>query len=139
MSDLATRSARAGRDGLALAQQRLDSRSARAGQAGRRSIERAEQQLEARITELPKLADRILRTAATDLGHIEARLRASDPAVLLARGWSITRTTKGNVVRTVTDVVSGDTLVTEVADGSVISTASFVDPSASADSAKDPQ
>ncbi len=139
VSDLATRSARAGRDGLALAQQRLDSRSARAGQAGRRSIERAEQQLEARITELPKLADRILRTAATDLGHIEARLRASDPAVLLARGWSITRTTKGNVVRTVTDVVSGDTLVTEVADGSVISTASFVDPSSSADSAKEPQ
>lgn len=139
VSELASRTARAGRDGLALAEQRLSARSARAGQAGRRSIERAEQQLDARITELPKLADRVLRTATTDLGHIEARLRASDPAVLLARGWSITRTTDGDVVRTVADVSSGDTLVTEVADGSVISTASFVDPPSTEDSAKDPQ
>lgn len=139
ISKLALRTARAGRDGLALADQRLSSRSARAAQAGRRSIERAEQQLDARITELPKLADRVLRSANTDLGHIEARLRASDPAVLLARGWSITRTTEGDVVRTVADVSSGDTLVTEVADGSVISTASFVDSPSPEDSAKDTQ
>ena len=138
LSELAKRSARAGRDGLALAEQRLASRSARAGQAGRRSVERAEQQLDARVTELPKLADRVLRTATSDLGHIEARLRASDPAVLLARGWSITRTPEGDVVRTVGDVSSGDTLVTEVADGTILSTTSFVDAPSSQDSAKDP-
>ncbi len=129
LSDLAKRSARAGRDGLSLADQRLTSRADRATQAGRRTISLAEQQLESQVAELPKLAQRIIKSATTDLGHIEARLHASDPAVLLKRGWSITRTSKGDVVRTVGDVSSDDTLVTEVADGTIVSTASFVESS----------
>ncbi len=129
LSELAKRSARAGRDGLTLADQRLNARGARAAQAGRRTIALAEQQLDTQLAELPKLTHRIIRTATADLGHIEARLHASDPAVLLKRGWSITRAANGDVVRTVGDVRTDDTLVTEVSDGTIISSASFVEPS----------
>ena len=89
---------------------------------------RADQTLASQSAQLSKLADRILRGADTELGHVEARLRASDPAVLLKRGWSITRTAQGDVVRAVADVTPGDTLVTEVADGAIISNVSVVDP-----------
>ena len=129
LEGLAKRSARAGRDGLIIAEQRLAARGNRVAQAGRRSISAASQQVTSRSTELPKLADRIIRTATADLGHIEKRMRASDPKVLLVRGWSITRTSNGDVVRTVGDVSTDDTLVTEVADGTIISRASFVESS----------
>ena len=126
---LAKRSARAGRDGLLLADHRLVARGQRVAQAGRRTINAAAQQLDGRANEVPKLADRVLRSATTDLGHIEARLHATDPKVLIKRGWSITRTANGDVVRTVADVASDDTLITEVADGTIISRTSFVESS----------
>ena len=126
--ELARRGGRAGRDGLQLADERLTARSKRAALAGRRAISMHVDRLDTKVAELPKLTERALRTATTDLGHIEARLRASDPAVLLARGWSITRTAGGDVVRAVSDVQSGDTLVTEVADGSIVSNVSTIDP-----------
>ncbi len=128
--ELAQRTGRAGRDGLELAEERLNNRSSRAALAGRRSLTRHAERLDTTVAALPKLADRIIRTAAVELGHTEARVKASDPAVLLARGWSITRTSQGDVVRTVKDVRSGDTLVTEVANGTIISNVSVIDPHA---------
>ena len=51
-----------------------------------------------------------------------ASLRLLDPVTTMARGWSITRESNGNVVRSINDVKSGDSLVTLLADGSVSST-----------------
>ena len=51
------------------------------------------------------------------------RTAALDPARTLARGWSITRTTDGALVRAAGDVRAGTALVTTVADGEVRSTA----------------
>ncbi len=126
---LARRGALAGREGLNLADQRLVEQARRTARAGREGLIAADHRLTAQTSELPKLADRILRSADVQLSHIDARLRANDPAVLLRRGWSITRTANGDVVRTVADVATGDTLVTEVADGTIISNVSVVDPS----------
>ena len=53
---------------------------------------------------------------------IEARLRALDPERTLARGWSITRTADGRVVRSPDEVAPGDELLTQVAAGTVRST-----------------
>lgn len=62
---------------------------------------------------------RHLDTAAARLDGMEGRVRALDPAFTLARGWSITRTSSGSVLRTVADAHAGDLLVTTVADGIV--------------------
>ena len=104
-----------------LAEQQLAASARRAALAGREGLHLADNRLDTRAEQLPKLADRILRSGTTRLDHLDARIRASDPKVLLRRGWSITRTSSGDVVRTVADVSVGDTLVTAVADGSIIS------------------
>ena len=58
------------------------------------------------------------------LDALGGRLRALDPAMVLARGWSITRLSDGTLVRSPQDVSDGDTLVTALADGTVTSVAS---------------
>jgi exodeoxyribonuclease VII large subunit len=40
----------------------------------------------------------------------------------MARGWSITRNVKGEVVRSISEVSPGEKVVTTLADGSVTST-----------------
>jgi exodeoxyribonuclease VII large subunit len=56
------------------------------------------------------------------LDGIDAQVRALDPVRTLARGWSITRTADGRVVRSTTDVAAGDEVVTTLAAGRVTST-----------------
>ena len=51
-----------------------------------------------------------------------ASVRLLDPVTTMARGWSITRDSSGNVVRSITDIKKGDTVVTALADGSITST-----------------
>ncbi|MCE2736339.1 MAG: exodeoxyribonuclease VII large subunit [Ilumatobacteraceae bacterium] len=50
-----------------------------------------------------------------------ATVRLLDPAVTMARGWSITRDSNGNVVRSTDQVSDGDVLVTSLAQGSITS------------------
>lgn len=104
-----------------VAEQRLAALARRGALAGREGLQLASERLENRRSLLPKLAERATRSAEAELKHVDARLRAADPSILLARGWSITKTSEGGVVRTVADVSPGDTLVTTVADGSIIS------------------
>ncbi len=74
-------------------------------------------------------ADRVVRAAPARLAAAERRLdtlathvQLLDPAVLLARGWSITRRADGAAVRSVHDAPVGTALVTTVADGTITST-----------------
>ena len=71
---------------------------------------------------LRRSADTVLARQGERLDALAARLRALDPAKILARGWSITRTSDGDLVRSVADVRSGDALETRLADGTVTST-----------------
>ncbi|MGH9274772.1 MAG: exodeoxyribonuclease VII large subunit, partial [Acidimicrobiales bacterium] len=67
-------------------------------------------------------APRAMAEAERSLAAVEARVRAHDPERALARGWSITRTDDGRVVRSADDVTAGDTLVTQLGRGEVRST-----------------
>jgi exodeoxyribonuclease VII large subunit len=53
---------------------------------------------------------------------IADRVRLLDPVNTMARGWSITRNDKGEVVRSVQTLSTGQQLVTSFADGSTTST-----------------
>jgi exodeoxyribonuclease VII large subunit len=62
---------------------------------------------------------------AAEQRHVDAlaaRLSVLDPANLLRRGWSITRTAGGDVVRSVDQLAAGDTILSRFADGEVAST-----------------
>jgi exodeoxyribonuclease VII large subunit len=81
-------------------------------------------------TQIARTASQILLRAATDVHRSSdrldvraARMAALDPAVQLARGWSITRGADGAVVRSITDVAEGDVLTTSIIDGTITSTA----------------
>lgn len=77
--------------------------------------------------QLAQRAPRAIGEADRALMGAEARVRSLDPQRALARGWSITRTAEGRVVRSSGDVRPGDSLVTQLATGEVRST---VDPDA---------
>ena len=64
-------------------------------------------------------APRALRRSDADLAMSSARIAAADPARLLARGWSITRTTSGRAVTSIHDLRPAQELITTLADGSV--------------------
>ena len=49
-------------------------------------------------------------------------LRLLDPLTTMKRGWSITRTASGEIVRSINDVTKDDTIITVLADGTVTST-----------------
>jgi exodeoxyribonuclease VII large subunit len=74
-------------------------------------------------------ADRLRRRApqlvVSELRHVDAlanRLSLLDPTNLLRRGWSITRTPSGEVVRSVDQIATGDTIVSRFPDGEITST-----------------
>lgn len=72
-----------------------------------------------------------IRAARTQLALADARLdavaavvSAADPARALSRGWSVTRTAAGHVVRSPADVGPGQELITQLAGGTVHSVVS---------------
>ena len=140
----ARRAERSVRACLAEADRRLDDRATRARRAGVSATGRAEQRLGRDLGRLTGASRIQLRdaTSATDaldrrvvarapralveaerlLDGAEARVRALDPARALARGWSITTTADGQLVRSPSDVQPGDALITRLASGEVRST-----------------
>ena len=66
--------------------------------------------------------EEVFRLEKSSLDAFADRVRLLDPVNTMARGWSITRNTTGNIVRDVTKLKTGDKLVTTFANGSTAST-----------------
>ena len=105
-----------------------DAALVRSGQYTERTSRRIETgvrvQCASHVRRLDALQDRLTQRAPRSvdaherrLASAQAQLRALDPARVLARGWSITRSADGAVVRSPDQVASGDTLETTVAGG----------------------
>lgn len=98
---------------------------------GRRAIETVAQRHAALETLSERIASRAARAielADLHLDHQHVRVRSLDPAVALARGWSITHRSDGAVVTSVDQVDEGDTLTTTLADGTLESVVQGVRP-----------
>ena len=83
------------------------------------ATDRAERRLDRRAGRAVSSARHQVRAASSTVESLAARISAADPARLLARGWSITRTADGRLVRAVGDAPAGSAIVTTVADGDV--------------------
>ncbi|MBI2704385.1 MAG: exodeoxyribonuclease VII large subunit [Actinobacteria bacterium] len=66
-------------------------------------------------------ARRAVVSSTATLEHLDARIRSLDPARVLARGWTITRTEDGRAIRSAREAQHGDRLVTTFADGTATS------------------
>jgi exodeoxyribonuclease VII large subunit len=113
---------RTARGGLVAVEERLAARAARLHALATSAADRASERVDARATRLSGLARARMREADGRLDLLAARVEAADPTRLLARGWSLTRTADGRLVRSTADAVAGTALVTTLADGEVRST-----------------
>ena len=96
--------------------ERLGQRSLRLRAGGRAVVERADSRLGAAAAAVRRLP-RTLDPEARHLDAVAERVRLLDPAVTMARGWSITRTRDGRTVRSAAQLAPGDEIVTAFADG----------------------
>jgi exodeoxyribonuclease VII large subunit len=81
-------------------------------------------QQQTHVAERPR---RVLREQTSQLELLEAKLSAVDPAQALQRGYSITTTTTGQLVRRSDQVPPGTELITQLAVGTVTSTVTASD------------
>jgi exodeoxyribonuclease VII large subunit len=114
--------ARSARADLASADERVAQRAGRLLALATTAAGRAEERLDARAARVGGLARARVREASAMVDVLAARAESFDPTRLLARGWSLTRTADGRLVRSVADATAGTELVTTLADGKVRST-----------------
>jgi exodeoxyribonuclease VII large subunit len=104
------------------AEERTGERARRVHTSARAVLDRAGLRLDNIAVTLRTRSAQALASEARHVDSIESQVRLADPAVLLQRGWSITRGADGHVVRDVSAVQPGDRLVTHFAAGTVAST-----------------
>ena len=106
----------------------LDRWSGRVVGASRHHLRSHERRVDVAADRLARRPARLLDDAGRHVAGLEARARALDPAVVLARGWSITRRAgDGRLVRSSADVAAGDEIVTTFAAGRATSRVEAVD------------
>ena len=101
---------------------RLDVIAHRIATSTRGVVERSDERLRGSTRRLALAARARLDRAEVRLDASEGHVRLLDPVHTLARGWSITRNGRGEVVRSAGDASPGDELVTTVANGTIRST-----------------
>lgn len=122
---VAAAGARVGRSGpgaLNGAAGRLDTLAGAVRRDTRRDLVAAAHRLDVASAGLARRPGPLLGRQRGLLDGLEARVRASDPALALARGWSITYRADGSLVRSPDEVTTGDVVVTVLAGGRLHST-----------------
>ncbi len=106
---------------VAAAAARLERGAGQTAATARAHLRLHDQRLTTATSDLAAGATRALRDTERHLDSRRVRVDALDPGRALARGWTITRTVTGAVVRGTIDVAPGDQVVTTVHDGSFTS------------------
>lgn len=109
------------------ADERLTMRRAQLATLAPAALTKATDRLDATTVRVLERANGATEREASKLDVFAARVSAVDPAVQLARGWSITRGPGGAIVRSVDDVSIGDALTTDLLDGRITSTVATTD------------
>ncbi len=112
------------RNALVRADDRLVQRRLRLVSSSRGSVTTAATVLMAHGDTLRRRAPAVVTEHLRRLGEFETRTRLLDPRELMRRGWSVTRSASGRVIRSSGDVHPGDEIVTQIVDGSFTSTVS---------------
>jgi len=107
---------------LASAMSRLDALARRIGRETQLTLRHADERIVDVGRRVARRARRIPADHAMRIDNIESRVANLDPVRLLARGWSITHTADGMLVRDAAQVSPGSVLITRVANGALRST-----------------
>lgn len=115
-------------DALDHERNRLSTHARRAAVGARTRIALERHRTTSIASRLGRSCETSMRTADGLLDLLAVRIGAVDPARALSRGWSITRTSAGSVVRHVSDVAPGDVLITTIGDGTITSAVDATTP-----------
>lgn len=126
LSDTARRIAGRTNAAVERADERLTMRSAQLRRLAPAALARATDRLDAASARTLERANSMIERETGRLDVFAARIAAVDPAVQLARGWTITRNENGDIIRSVADIESGATLSTDLLDGRITSTVTGV-------------
>jgi exodeoxyribonuclease VII large subunit len=96
--------------------ERLSHRRQRLGVAADRALERSAGRISTARTALLRVPAR-LEPEARHLEAVAARVRLLDPVHTMARGWSITRSSDGTIVRSADELTAGAMITTSFAKG----------------------
>src|SRR5262245_7718828 len=107
---------------------RMDRTHGRVHELSRRRTRDASRELADCARRAAELGRRGVATASLRVDGTERAGRALDPRRVLERGYTITRTGDGRVVRTPSDTAVGDEIVTELAQGRITSRVEGSDP-----------
>jgi len=121
LSDRAHRIARRTHAAVGRAEEGLAMRAASVRSGAVRQLASAERRIDQHAV---RVRTRPVQVVASEQRHVDglaARLRAVDPVVMLARGWTITRSADGTIIRSHELVHDGDVIATQFATGSIAS------------------
>ena len=104
------------------AEQRLADRAHRLVLSSGRALDHGTVALDRSVGRLARRPLQLAVEQSRTIDQIEARVRLLDPVHTLARGWSLTRTADGRIVRDPSDIAIGDAIVTTLANGTLTST-----------------
>jgi exodeoxyribonuclease VII large subunit len=135
LSETAHRIARRTHAAVERADERLGMRVDTLERTAPACLARADQRLSDAQLRVLSRATTIVERAGDRLDVTAARVAAIDPAIQLARGWSITRRADGTIVRSVSELDVDDTITTALANGTVTSTVSNTSTSTSTSTA----
>ncbi|MGC9960823.1 MAG: exodeoxyribonuclease VII large subunit [Acidimicrobiales bacterium] len=121
VADTRIRLAGAARHELSQANASLVLSSNRAVHAAVVSLERNRAAVGTQAQHLAHVAGHLLQSEEQRVTNLRGMLAAFDPRRQLARGWSLTKTTDGRVLRSVAELALADRIVTTFADGNVTS------------------
>ena len=109
----------AGRTNAAVerADERLTVRQARLATLAPAALDRSTARLDTAAVRLLERSSSITEREQSRLDVFAARVDAVDPAVQLARGWTVTRRADGAIVRSAADLAPGDAVTTDFLDG----------------------
>lgn len=127
LDERTVRVTRAAERAVARQEVRLDAAVARIVRGGTRTLQRAEVEVDQRGEGLVVAARRSLVRTGQALDLVEARARVHDPALALARGWTITTTADGAPVGPLQALAVGTVLQTRFVDGTVTATVGAVE------------
>ena len=122
LSETAHRIARRTHAAVERADERLGMRVDTLARSAPASLARADRRLTDTGERVLARAGTVIERSTSRLEVLAARIAALDPAVQLARGWSITRDADGRVVRSTEDLARDDIVTIAVADGIITST-----------------
>ena len=112
---------------LSRAQTRLERHRAAATSAGHRQLRQAHSAIHQQRAMLPLRASRAMVRADRSIDATAARVRAHDPARVLARGFTLTRRADGSIVRTAGSLAPDDEVLTTFTDGTALTRVLSVD------------